>query len=311
MKKYFASSLLILISTIYVAAQTTPTPESVSNIPQIITDPVNYFVLFTMVVLLSTILVMARVIRLLTWQASGSPKSLDKPVTEKVISNKESYWSKINKKLNDAVPLEKEEDVLLDHDYDGIKELDNNLPPWWKYGFYITIIFAVVYMVHYHVVGSGNVQLEEYAAQLAEAEVLKAERLKLAASEVDETTATYMVEDSDLSAGKKLYIDKCLVCHGAGGEGTVGPNLTDNFWIHGGDIKDIFRIVKYGVPSKGMLAWQGQLTPIQMQQVSSYVKTLHGTNPPNQKEPQGELFEDFTPPVDNPGTPVDSVTASI
>ena len=168
--------------------------------------------------------------------------------------------------------------------------MDNNLPPWWKYGFYLTIFFAFIYMIHYHVVGSGNVQLEEYNDQLAEAAMLKEERLKNSAANVDENTVTIMVAEADIKAGNKIYKEKCLVCHGSGGEGIVGPNLTDNYWLHGGSIKDIFKIVKYGFPSKGMLAWQGQLTPIQMQQVSSFITTLKGTNPPNPKEPQGELY---------------------
>jgi cytochrome c oxidase cbb3-type subunit III len=196
--------------------------------------------------------------------------------------------------------------VMLDHDYDGIKELDNNLPPWWKYGFYITIIWAFFYMVDYHVVGKGNVMEQEYAAQLAEAEVQKKARLLLAANSVDENTVTTMSGASDLSGGKKIYMEKCMVCHGKGGEGTVGPNLTDDYWIHGGKINDVFRTIKYGVPAKGMLAWQGQLTPVEMQQVASYIKSIYGTNPVNPKAPQGDLYSDVAA-----SAPLDSTVAAV
>lgn len=312
-KKLFILSSAML-SAMQLSAQNAAAPAATNNMPQIIADPMTYIILMIMVILLATILVMSRVIRLLTWQLAGSPKSEISPVSAATTAaveteSKPTFWTKINHWLSDSVPVEKEADVMLDHDYDGIKELDNNLPPWWKYGFYLTILFSVIYMVHYHVVGSGNVQLEEYQAQLDEAEMQKAERLKLAANEVDENTATMMLADADISSGKKIYVEKCLVCHGGGGEGLVGPNLTDDYWVNGGSIKDIFKIVKYGVPSKGMIAWQGQLTPIQIQQVSSYVKSLVGTNPPNPKEPQGELYKEVADSAEGVAAPADSLAA--
>jgi cytochrome c oxidase cbb3-type subunit 3 len=286
-----------------------------SNIPGIVSDPMNYVILFTIVILVATILVMSRVIRLLTWQIAGKPKevAVEEPEHAQAHVKRETFWSKLNAKLNDAVPVEKEADVLLDHDYDGIKELDNNLPPWWKYGFYLTIIFAFIYMIHYHVVGSGTVQLDEYNAQLAEADLQKQERLKLAANNVDENSVTVLIAEADLSAGKKIYTEKCLVCHGKAGEGNVGPNLTDDYWIHGGNIKDVFKIVKYGFPSKGMISWQSQLNPVQMQQVSSYIKSIKGTNPANPKEPQGTLYtEEGSVAADSTSTSVkDSTMISV
>ncbi len=299
--------MLMATTSVAIAQQATTTAAKVpSQIPGIVSDPMNYVILFTIVILLATILVMSRVIRLLTWQIAGKPQ----PVvvaeeTRQVKVKKETFWSK----FNDAVPVEKEADVLLDHDYDGIKELDNNLPPWWKYGFYLTIIFAFIYMIHYHVVGSGTVQLDEYNAQLAEADLQKQERLKLAANNVDENSVTVLIADADLSAGKKIYTEKCLVCHGKAGEGNVGPNLTDDYWIHGGNIKDVFKIVKYGFPSKGMISWQSQLNPVQMQQVSSYIKSIKGTNPANPKEPQGTVYsEDGNVVADSASTSVNDST---
>lgn len=314
MKKSLIIISIILAGGLDAMAQATAPAAAApagGTISQTITDPVTWIIVFTLVILLGTIMAMARVIRLLTWQMAGSPRTVEKPVAAETAKVKKDTWlSKLNKKLTDSVPVEKEADVLLDHDYDGIKELDNNLPPWWKYGFYLTIVFSLIYMVHYHVVGSGNVQLEEYNEQLAEAEKAKAERLKQAASQVDENTATLMTAEADIAEGKKIYMEKCLVCHGAGGEGTVGPNLTDDYWIHGGGIKDVFKIVKYGFPSKGMLAWQGQLSPVQIQQVSSYVKSLKGTNPPNPKEPQGELYQETAEGTGTESTPADTTAAA-
>lgn len=288
-KKPVISLLLLLGSYVSNAQETSVIPEkAVSIIPGIVSDPMNYIILFTIVILLATVLVMTRVISLLTWQLAGKPLKPESKSKSKgtVSAKKETFWSK----MNDSIPIEKEADVLLDHDYDGIKELDNNLPPWWKYGFYMTIVFAFIYMIHYHVIGAGTVQLDEYNEQLAEADLQKQARLKLAANNIDENSVTELIAEADITAGHKIFTEKCAVCHGGAGEGNVGPNFTDDFWIHGGNIKDVFKTVKYGVPSKGMIAWQGQLNPVQMQQVSSYIKTLKGTNPPNPKAPQGTLY---------------------
>lgn len=290
MKKITLVLFFLLSGKLIVFAQTTPPVAGPDGVAGIMTDPMNYLIVFVMAILFSTILVMAKIIKSLIYKLAGAPKVYQKPISVKVKENKPSFWTQLNTKMNDAVPVEKEADILMDHDYDGIKELDNNLPPWWKYGFYLTIVFAFIYMAHYHVAGSGNVQLDEYNEQLAEAEVKKAERLKTVASNVDETTVTYLVEEKAIASGKKIYTEKCLVCHGKAGEGLVGPNLTDEYWIHGGSIQDIFKIIKYGFPSKGMLAWQGQLTPLQIQEISSFVKSIHGTNPPNPKEPQGDIY---------------------
>jgi len=316
MKKKLINILLLMVSSGVALAQVaiTTTVEKVpSKIPGIVSDPMNYVILFTIVILVATILVMSRVIRLLTWQIAGKPQQVvvEEPEPEQV--KRESFWNKLNAKLNDAVPVEKEADVLLDHDYDGIKELDNNLPPWWKYGFYLTIIFAFLYMINYHVVGSGTVQLDEYNAQLAEADLQKQERLKLAANNIDETSVTTLIAEADLSAGQKIYNEKCVVCHGKSGEGNVGPNLTDDYWIHGGNIRDVFKIIKYGFPSKGMISWQSQLNPVQMQQVSSFIKSIKGTNPANPKEQQGTLYtEEGSVVADSTASSVsDSTIASV
>jgi cytochrome c oxidase cbb3-type subunit III len=190
-------------------------------------------------------------------------------------------------KLTDAIPIEREHEILLNHSYDGIRELDNRLPPWWLYMFYGTVVFAVFYIWYYHIYGSGNIQEEEYQAEMAQAEI----DLKLAASRMDENSVTLLTDGVKLKEGEVVYQANCSPCHGKKGEGGVGPNLTDKYWLHGGDIKAVFKTVKYGVPAKGMIPWQDQLGPSQIQQVSSYIITLKGTNPSNSKAPQGELVE--------------------
>jgi cytochrome c oxidase cbb3-type subunit 3 len=199
-------------------------------------------------------------------------------------------WKWLDRMLNDSVPMEKEAEILTDHEYDGIRELDNNLPPWWKYGFYFTIVFSVYYLIDYHVLHTSPLSGQEYQQQIAEADAMKKERLKVAGANVDENTVTMLADAGMIAAGKGIYDGNCASCHGVAGEGLVGPNLTDEFWLHGGGIQNIFKTIKYGVPAKGMIAWQSQLNPEAMQKVSSYIMTLQGTKPANAKAPQGEVW---------------------
>jgi cytochrome c oxidase cbb3-type subunit 3 len=186
-----------------------------------------------------------------------------------------------------VVPQEKEHEIMFDHQYDGIRELDNSLPPWWVAMFYVTIIFAGAYMVYYHFTDMGVSSQEAYNIEIKEANAEVKAYLATQANKVDENTVTSLTDNASLSAAKSLYDVHCVACHGALGEGGVGPNFTDNYWIHGGDIKSIFKIIKYGVPEKGMIAWQAQLNPSDMQKLGSYILSMKGTNPPNGKEPQG------------------------
>lgn len=184
-------------------------------------------------------------------------------VEESVISTK-----KINKILTDAVDIEDESSILLDHEYDGIQELDNNLPPWWVWLMWGTIIFAVVYLLNYHVFKISPLQIDEYTAEVELAESLKDPNA------VTENTAVVLTADSDLSAGKAVFGKFCIACHKDDGRGEIGPNLTDDYWIHGNDIKDMFKIVKYGSPNGKMTPHGNLLTPLQIQQVTSYVLTM-------------------------------------
>jgi len=179
---------------------------------------------------------------------------------------------------------------MLDHEYDGIQELDNHLPPWWKWLFYGTIVFAVVYLFIFVTTDSMD-QYKIYDKKVAQAEEAKAAYLATLSNNVDETNVEFTTDPANLALGAELYIANCATCHGELGEGKIGPNLTDEYWIHGGDIVDVFKTVKYGIANK-MIAWESQLLPGQMSDVSSYVLSLKGTNPPNPKEPQGEIYED-------------------
>jgi cytochrome c oxidase cbb3-type subunit III len=221
--------------------------------------------------------------------------------------------SKLLLSLNDAVAIEEEESIMLDHDYDGIKELDNNLPPWWKYGFYLTIVVAFVYMINYHVLGTGDLQTKEYEKEIAQAKLDVDAYMKTSANNVDENTVKLLTEASDLESGKDVFLSNCAACHGKLGEGSVGPNLTDDYWLHSGGIQDVFKSIKYGWVEKGMKAWKEDLSPMQIAQITSYIKSIKGTNPPNAKAPQGDLYSDSdaTPAGDSTGIKNDSLLVQI
>jgi cytochrome c oxidase cbb3-type subunit 3 len=203
----------------------------------------------------------------------------------------ESKWTyaAIMKRMTKAIPLDREAEVATDHNYDGIIELDNSLPPWWVYMFYGTIIFAFTYMI-YFTYFDGPTQQMEYDTEVAQAIQKKNEFLKKTAALVDETSVLILTDATALAKGKSSYITKCAACHGMNGEGLVGPNLTDDYWIHGGSIKDIFKTIKYGWPEKGMISWESQITPMEMQQISSFIITIKGTNPANPKAPEGIIY---------------------
>ncbi|MEM6628734.1 MAG: cbb3-type cytochrome c oxidase N-terminal domain-containing protein [Bacteroidota bacterium] len=222
--------------------------------------------------------------------------ALIKPKTEKAtkeaeVQTRQWSWNKFSERINARVPMEQEAGITLDHNYDGIMELDNRLPPWWLIGFYISIVFGVVYMWVYDINGTWS-STQAYEEEVAEAEIAKANYLEKLSAQVDESNVVFLTGAAELAEGEKLYQQLCAVCHIADGGGNIGPNLTDQYWLHGGSITDIFKTIKYGVPEKGMISWQEQLNPKQMQQVASFIKTLQGTTPATPKDPQGELFKE-------------------
>ena len=247
----------------------------------------------SLVVILAAIISMANVANvLLQVQKMRLLKEQGVPVQEAIAQvEKESWWSRMYKKATNVVPLDQEDEIMFDHEYDGIRELDNSLPPWWVGMFYATILFAVVYLGYYHVLGYGMSSAEEYTYEMERAE--EAVKLALAgqANLVDETNVVVLTDEVELGLGQAIYELNCSVCHGKAGEGLVGPNFTDEYWLHGGSIQDLFKVIKYGVPEKGMISWKSQLKPAEMQRVASYILTFQGTDPPNQKAAEGELYQ--------------------
>ena len=209
-------------------------------------------------------------------------------------------------KLWKAKPVEQEEEILLDHNYDGIKELDNRLPPWWVYGFYATILFAAVYLLRFEVFDDYD-QIDEYEQAVAQAKLDLEEYKKTAKDLVDANTVELLTDAADIKAGEAIFTGNCIACHKAGGAGGIGPNLTDDYWILGGGIKNVFHtIAEGGRAGKGMISWKTDLKPGEIAQVASYVLSLHGTNPADAKEPEGEIWIDENAPIQNAQVQQDS-----
>lgn len=194
-------------------------------------------------------------------------------------------------KVDAAYGSEEKSKMMVDHSYDGITELDNFMPPWLQYVFIGTVVYAIGYFVFYTVLGTGLTGLEEYQEELRveaiSAEIRKANNL----ASIDENTVVFDESAGALASGKTIFEGNCAACHAQDGGGGVGPNLTDDYWLHGGGIADVFKVVKYGVIEKGMVPWEDQLSPAEIQSVSSYVLTLRGSSPANPKAPQGEIYE--------------------
>ena len=184
--------------------------------------------------------------------------------------------------------LSQEKDLVMEHAYDGILELDNPTPPWFMGLFYSTIGFGFIYLLLFHVFNVGSLQLAEYTQEVAIGEKQREAFIKKIAGSINENTVAVTKDVKSLDAGKAIFLQNCLACHGQQGQGGVGPNLTDEFWLHGGNVKSIYHTISEGVLDKGMMSWKKQLNPLQMQQVSSYILSLQGTKPPGAKEPQGE-----------------------
>jgi len=187
--------------------------------------------------------------------------------------------------FTNAVDVDKEGSILLDHEYDGIRELDNDLPPWWKYGFYITIVWAVGYFVYYQVMEIGNLQTAEYKQEMLDGEKQIAAYKAANPNMVNAETVELLTDIDALATGKELYNTNCVACHAGNGGGGIGPNLTDNNWIYNGDIKGVFNTVSEGAEN-GMIAWKDILNPEKIQAVSSYVLSMKLAE--GGKEPQGD-----------------------
>lgn len=299
-----AGVIFLLLAPQFMFAAADTVSEN-AEFTMVVTESELYVALVINIILLGILLFMKRILTSLL--------RVDKKPAEEPEIDLSKGAKKLLHILTDAVPLEEEATVETDHEYDGIRELDNNLPPWWKYGFYLSIVVAVLYLINYHVLKTGDLQIAEYERTMAEEQAKVDAYLISQALNVDENSVVMLSEEADLSRGKGLFMKYCKVCHGANGEGLVGPNMTDDYWIYGNDIKAIFKTVKYGAKN-GMKSWKDELNPVQMQQVSSYIKTLQGTNPPNQKEPQGDKYELEVFPEEETDSPADEqveITANL
>jgi cytochrome c oxidase cbb3-type subunit III len=304
-KNIIFSTLLLLLYTTTVAQEAAVVTQPAMSGD----DKFGQYVLWTFIglIFLVFLLFVVTVNNLLkalieTQMATAKATSPEAAARVEAIIKRPSAWKQFMQKMTAAKPIEKEHDILLDHDYDGIKELDNHLPPWWKYGFYLTIIWGVFYVINYHIApiwNEGRLQLAEYEFKNAEADSLVAEYRKKAVDLVDENNVVLVTDAAALGKGKSKFLEVCAACHGDLGQGGIGPNLTDQFWIHGGDVKSIFTTIKYGVVDKGMISWKDEIKPGEMQALTSYILSLQGTNPAGAKEPQGQLY---TPASDSTAT---------
>jgi cytochrome c oxidase cbb3-type subunit III len=205
------------------------------------------------------------------------------------------WWARFTQKMNASVPVEQEKDIELDHSYDGIKELDNHLPPWWKWMFYGTIGWAFVYVFVFHFSSSLPLSLEEYQNEitLAEEQAKQRKANQPEAEAIDESNLAFTNDAAIIEKGKNVFTNNpCGSCHRSdGGGNTIGPNLTDEYWIHGGDVKNIFNTIKNGAVEKGMPAWGKAMSKQDLRNLTFYIMSLQGTHPPDAKAPQGELFK--------------------
>jgi cytochrome c oxidase cbb3-type subunit 3 len=237
--------------------------------------------------------------------------TLDDEAKARYLATKEEKWEwtwgkNLYNNLLGSKPMEAEGEIILDHNYDGIRELDNNLPPWWVYLFYASVVFAVVYLVRFHIYNDYT-QDEEYAQEVAIAQLEIEEYKKTAKGLVDANTVELLTDASDLNAGKIIFESNCIACHMADGGGGIGPNLTDQNWILGGGIKNVFHTISEGGrDGKGMIAWKQSLKPVEIAQVASYVLTFEGTTSANPKAAEGDIWVD--PNAPNPVTPVNETS---
>jgi len=243
-------------------------------------DGGDLLLLFGIAILICIVLVLLVMLMSLAGMVGSMSGTAEKPVADAG-----KFWQKIAS----LKPLSAEKELLLHEDYDGIQELDNPVPAWFNALFYGTVVFGLIYLLVYHSWNLAPMQKQEYDTEVFAAQLATQERLKKSPiDDINENNVKESKEQTILTAGKGTYVQYCAACHGQAGEGGVGPNLTDDYWLHGGTLASVFKTIKYGVPEKGMVAWGTQLTPTQISNISNFIASLKGTNPPNGKAPQGD-----------------------
>ncbi|MEY4929349.1 MAG: hypothetical protein RI909_73 [Bacteroidota bacterium] len=290
MKKILSlfTALVGITTASYAQAAAEAPAASIWNDPMLTFYVAIGFIFIVVLLVLLVAVYMLQVINVMTRQAAQEKaKRLGIEYKEEP-----SIWSKLWSESNDFVPLEKEADIMLDHNYDGIRELDNHLPPWWKWLFYLSIVFAGVYLLFYHVTDTLPLPLQEYENEVTLAQE-QAKKLQASSpvAAIDETNVKVITDALAIADGKQIFLNNCASCHRKDGGGDIGPNLTDENWLHGGAIQDVFKIIRHGVQGTNMIAWEGFISPEKMQNVANYILTLKGTNPENPKAPQGEIYK--------------------
>lgn len=276
--------------------------------PAILEYPITQFFMLMVLLLLIAIELILQSVENVMFQ------TLPKEAQERYLASKNKSWEwkwgkNIYKKMLGSKPIEKEGEIILDHNYDGIRELDNTLPPWWVWMFYATVVFGVIYLARFHIFNDYD-QDTEYLTEMKLAEAEIAEYKKTAKDLVDASTVEILSDVSDIAAGKAIFESNCVACHMADGGGGIGPNLADAYWILGGDIKNVFSTISEGGRAgKGMIAWKQTLKPAEIAQVASYILDFQGTTPANPKAPEGEIFIDPHMATDAPA--VDSVKVEV
>ncbi len=182
------------------------------------------------------------------------------------------------------------QDELLDSNYDGIEEYDNDLPRWWVWLFYLTIFMAPVYVWYFHF-GPGMLPHAQLEADMQELAQIRAnfagEMNEASGADTQAALLTFIADQGNIAAGAKLFAEKCMPCHGVKGEGVIGPNLTDSNWIHGGSPAEIQHVIREGVPAKGMIAWKEMMKREEIDQTVAFIWSIRNTNVPG-KAPEGE-----------------------
>ena len=295
MKKLIPSYIRVLVIFFAVFAAMEYFIDS-GNQPAFIKFPMVSLFLFVFLFLLIAIEITVNAVDTITYQLLTEEQKAKLGVESLVRSQKENWYQKLINNMTKSKSIEDEGQLLLDHDYDGIKELDNNLPPWWVYLFYGCIAFSIIYLVRFEIMGGDN-QETELKKEMAQAKIEVAAYMKNAPDMMDEKTVTQLTSPADLTAGKLIFTANCIPCHRPDAGGLIGPNLTDDRWILGGGIKNLFHtITNGGRDGKGMIAWKATLKPKDIQKVASYVLSLKGSNPVNPKAPEGDIWVDENAP---------------
>jgi cytochrome c oxidase cbb3-type subunit 3 len=255
-------------------------------------DYIGYgVILFTMIIFAIAFMVVLRAFRVVTRivlrQQGLSAAEIELEMNPVKVKKERKPKGEVWQKLLSLKPMAEEKELLIAHDYDGIQELDNPIPAWFMYLFYGSVIFGVGYLLNYHVFKTAPLQYTEYNNEMTRADLEKKAYLSKAANRVDENSVKLVHDPAVITSGAAIFKTSCAPCHGDQAQGNVGPNLTDDYWLHGGKINDLFKTIKYGVLAKGMPTWEKQLSPKQIADVANYIKSLHGTNPANPKAPQG------------------------